>query len=78
MSNRDHNILLHFNAVDSLSYSGFQKRTTFRSAHAAGDADSLDFLTAAPEEEKKEAGEDAAEAKTDVAAVTLDLEKLML
>jgi hypothetical protein len=34
ISNKEHNILLDFNAVDSLSYSGFAKRTEF--LHANG------------------------------------------
>jgi hypothetical protein len=29
IANKEHNILLDFNAVDSLSYSGFSKRTQF-------------------------------------------------
>ena len=29
VSNKEHNILLHFNAVDSLSYSGYAKRAQF-------------------------------------------------
>lgn len=29
IANKDLNILLHYNAIDSLSFSGFQKRTSF-------------------------------------------------
>ena len=46
VANQEHNILLSFNAVDSLSYSGFEKRKLFLTEDTAS-------LTK-PEEEKKD------------------------
>ena len=38
VSSKKHNILLDFNAIDSLSYSGFQKREVFSAEGALKEA----------------------------------------
>ena len=64
VANKQYNILLDFNAVDSLSYSGFEKRKLFLSPNAVVEK----AAESGPEEEKKD----------NVEALTASLSKMML
>ena len=41
VSNKEHNILLDFNSIDSLSYSGYEKRKEFLKNHEESKSDDL-------------------------------------
>lgn len=69
VSHKEHNILLDFNAIDSLSYSGFDKRKQFLNPETGVNH----FV-----EEKKEGAEDAKEAEEPAAEIAASLEKLVL
>ena len=69
VSNKEHNILLDFNAIDSLSFSGYDKRQQF-----------LNPTTGVShfKEEKKDGAEDAKEAEEPAEEIAASLEKLVL
>jgi len=69
VANQEHNILLDFNAIDSLSFSGYDKRKDFLNPEGG-----VNYF----EEEKKEGAEDAKEAEEPVAEIAASLAKLVL
>ena len=69
VANQEHNILLDFNAIDSLSFSGYDKRKQFLNP-----ATGVNHF----EEEKKEGPEDAKEAQDSAEEIAASLEKLVL